>query len=72
VESLAVQFPSRAFAHIAPPWAQALHASPAQVMRFRPSHPSDDLMLTERDLDAAAHAAFADEGETHSHSQRPR
>jgi hypothetical protein len=40
-------------------------------MRFRPSHPSDDLMLTEQDLDAA-HAAFADEGETHSHGQRPR
>ena len=72
MESLAVQFPSRAFAHIAPPWAQALHASPAQHMRFRPAHPSDDLMLTERDLDLPVPGRSADDGEAHGIAPRAR
>ena len=72
MESLAVQFPSRAFAHIAPPWAQALHASPAQHMRFRPAHPSDDLMLTERDLDLPPHGGFPADADAHPIGQRPR
>lgn len=72
METYAIQFPSRAFAHVAPPWAQALHALPGKHLRFRASYPSDDLMLTERDLESTSHMPFADEGETHRAHQRPR
>jgi hypothetical protein len=72
VETYVVQFPSRAFTHIAPPWAQALHASPAQGARVRSSHPSDDLMLTESDLEALAHPAHINEADPHGAHARAR
>ena len=72
MDTLAVQFPSRAFAHIAPPWAQALHSWPAQGVQFRPSHPSDDLMLTERDLDLPVPGRAAEDTDPHGLAQRGR
>ena len=72
METHVVQFPSRAFAHVAPPWAQALHASPSQLYRARPPHSSDDLMLTESDLEVMAHSAFADQPDAHGPHPRPR
>ena len=72
METHVVQFPSRAFAHVAPPWAEALHASPSQFARVRSSHSSDDLMLTESDLEVLAHSAFADHADPHGPHPRPR
>ena len=72
METHVVQFPSRAFAHVAPPWAQALHAYPGQVQRGRSSHSSDDLMLTESDLEVLAHAAFAEKADPHGSHPRQR
>ncbi len=71
METHVVQFPSRAFAHVAPPWSEALHASPSQFARARSSHSSDDLMLTERDLDLPAHV-LADKADAPSAGHRPR
>jgi hypothetical protein len=72
VETHAIQFPSRAFTHIAPPWAQALHAPPGPAARSRSNHPSDDLMLTESDLEAMIHSAYANEADPHVQSGRQR
>ena len=63
METYVVQFPSRAFAHIAPPWSQSLHGSPNPFLRFRAVHSSDDLMLTDSDLELASRVGFDDEAD---------
>ena len=72
METHVVQFPSRAFAHIAPPWSEALHPSPTQFVRARSSHSSDDLMLTESDLEVMVHSAFAENSDPHGAHPRSR